>query len=213
LRKVTIGDFMTPETTSIELNHHRYAEPPPTFGGKIAIGSYPLLGFGEPERYNSGPYSSIRGIPNIRYVYEFYHIYDHPISEVPALPSFERRILRAKVILEEYEELLLSSDTHSKEVIEIIRQLELAIDRIPSNQGESFNPRFTADALGDLEYFIDGYALEAGIPMERVQYEIHKSNLSKLGENGKPIKRADGKVLKGPNYKEPDLSFLPERIV
>ena len=37
---------------------------------------------------------------------------------------------------------------------------------------------------------------------------VHNSNMSKLGEDGKPIKREDGKVLKGPNYKEPDLRSL-----
>jgi len=37
---------------------------------------------------------------------------------------------------------------------------------------------------------------------------VHESNMSKLGEDGKPIYREDGKVLKGPNYKEPDLGDL-----
>jgi len=39
-------------------------------------------------------------------------------------------------------------------------------------------------------------------------YRVHMSNMSKLGEDGKPIKREDGKILKGPNYKEPDLTDL-----
>ena len=41
---------------------------------------------------------------------------------------------------------------------------------------------------------------------------VHKSNMSKLGEDGKPIHREDGKVLKGPNYKKPDLSDLMDKL-
>lgn len=62
-----------------------------------------------------------------------------------------------------------------------------------------------ADALGDLAYVIAGAALEFGIPLDRVLEEIHRSNMSKLGADGKPIYREDGKVMKGPNYTPPDI--------
>lgn len=57
-----------------------------------------------------------------------------------------------------------------------------------------------ADATGDLKYVIQGFELEVGIPGPEVLAEIQASNLSKLGADGKVIRRADGKVLKGPNY-------------
>lgn len=63
-----------------------------------------------------------------------------------------------------------------------------------------------ADALGDLIYVIYGMALELGIPLSRVLDEIQASNLSKLGADGQPIYREDGKVLKGPDYFPPDIS-------
>jgi predicted HAD superfamily Cof-like phosphohydrolase len=44
--------------------------------------------------------------------------------------------------------------------------------------------------------------------LEQALRRVHKSNMSKLGDDGKPVKRKDGKVLKGPNYKPPDLSDL-----
>jgi len=44
--------------------------------------------------------------------------------------------------------------------------------------------------------------------IEQALRRVHQSNMSKLGEDGKPIKREDGKVLKGPNYQPPDLSDL-----
>lgn len=59
--------------------------------------------------------------------------------------------------------------------------------------------------LADLLYVTIGTATTFGLPLEEVFWEVHKSNLSKLGDDGKPIYREDGKVLKGPNYKEPDL--------
>ncbi|GAA4422421.1 hypothetical protein GCM10023169_16860 [Georgenia halophila] len=63
-----------------------------------------------------------------------------------------------------------------------------------------------ADALGDLVYVVYGMALECGIPLDDVLAEIQASNLSKLGEDGKPIYREDGKVLKGPGYFPPDIT-------
>jgi len=63
-----------------------------------------------------------------------------------------------------------------------------------------------ADALGDLVYVVYRMALECGIPLDAVLAEIQASNLSKLGDDGKPIYREDGKVLKGPGYFPPDIA-------
>ncbi len=64
--------------------------------------------------------------------------------------------------------------------------------------------------LADLMYVTIGFATTFGLPLEAVLAETHKSNMSKLGDDGKPIYREDGKVLKGPNYKEPNLDqFFP----
>lgn len=62
-----------------------------------------------------------------------------------------------------------------------------------------------ADALADLVYVAFGAALEFGIDLNAVLAEVHRSNLSKLGADGKPIYREDGKVLKGPDYTRPDI--------
>ena len=63
-----------------------------------------------------------------------------------------------------------------------------------------------ADALGDMLYILCGTILEHGMQykIEAVFEEIQKSNMSKLGEDGEPIYREDGKVLKGPNYFKPN---------
>lgn len=64
-----------------------------------------------------------------------------------------------------------------------------------------------ADALGDMLYVLCGTIIEHGMQdkIDEVFEEIHRSNMSKLDENGNPIYREDGKVMKGKNYFKPDL--------
>ncbi|HZJ21160.1 MAG TPA: nucleoside triphosphate pyrophosphohydrolase family protein [Pricia sp.] len=70
-----------------------------------------------------------------------------------------------------------------------------------------------ADALGDMLYILCGTILEHGMQhkIEEVFTEIQRSNMSKLGADGKPIYREDGKVLKGPDYFKPDILGVLER--
>lgn len=67
-----------------------------------------------------------------------------------------------------------------------------------------------ADALGDMLYILCGTIIEHGMQdkIEEVFDEIQRSNMSKLGADGKPIYRDDGKVLKGPNYFKPNISEI-----
>ena len=69
-----------------------------------------------------------------------------------------------------------------------------------------------ADALGDMLYILCGTIIEHGMQhkIEEVFNEIQRSNMSKLGEDGKPIYREDGKVLKGPNYFKPSIKEILE---
>ncbi|MBR9855145.1 MAG: nucleoside triphosphate pyrophosphohydrolase family protein [Algicola sp.] len=70
-----------------------------------------------------------------------------------------------------------------------------------------------ADALGDMLYILCGTILEHGMQykIEEVFEEIQRSNMSKLGADGKPIYREDGKVLKGPNYTKPDIQTIIDK--
>jgi predicted HAD superfamily Cof-like phosphohydrolase len=65
-----------------------------------------------------------------------------------------------------------------------------------------------ADALGDQLYILCGTILKHGMQhiIHDVFEEIQSSNMSKLGEDGKPVLREDGKILKGPGYHRPDIS-------
>lgn len=63
-----------------------------------------------------------------------------------------------------------------------------------------------ADALTDIIYVTAQQAVTLGFPVDALLREVQRSNMSKLSEEGKPIFRKDGKVLKGPNFSEPNLS-------
>ena len=73
------------------------------------------------------------------------------------------------------------------------------------------NSSIHADALkelADLVYVCYQYAENMGWFLDEALDRVHKSNMSKLGDDGKPLYREDGKVLKGPNYKPPTLEDL-----
>ena len=67
-----------------------------------------------------------------------------------------------------------------------------------------------AEALGDMLYILCGTILSHGMQhkIEEVFDEIQRSNMSKLGADGEPIYREDGKVMKGPNYFKPDIAKI-----
>ena len=91
--------------------------------------------------------------------------------------------------------------------------MELRIDLIEEELGEFKDAILSADgtlvdvadALSDLLYVVYGAGHSFGIDLDDCFAEVHRSNMSKLGEDGKPIYREDVKVLKGPNFSEPDL--------
>tara|TARA_R100000008_G_C3533007_1_gene140342 strand:- start:3 stop:443 length:441 start_codon:yes stop_codon:yes gene_type:complete len=72
-------------------------------------------------------------------------------------------------------------------------------------------PQFPQDCLkelADLVYVCYQYAANMGWDLDEAMHRVHTSNMSKLGDDGKPVTREDGKVLKGPNYKPPNLEDL-----
>jgi len=71
-------------------------------------------------------------------------------------------------------------------------------------------PEEEADAIGDQLYILIGTIIKHGLENKifEVLSEIHRSNMSKLGKDGKPVVREDGKILKGPNYFPPDIKSI-----
>ncbi|MER6563069.1 MazG nucleotide pyrophosphohydrolase domain-containing protein [Streptomyces sp. NPDC001027] len=68
-----------------------------------------------------------------------------------------------------------------------------------------------AHELADVVYVAYGTALVHGIDLDAVLAEVHRSNMTKLGPDGRIVRRADGKVLKGEHYEAPDVSAVLRR--
>jgi len=85
----------------------------------------------------------------------------------------------------------------------IITAFDIYIDSEDQNDLDKIR-----NSLSDLLFNIEVASRVYNIPLEDVFNEIHRSNMSKLDDNGKPIYREDGKVLKGKNYSPPDISKI-----
>ena len=72
------------------------------------------------------------------------------------------------------------------------------------------NMKEIADALTDILYVTYGAGCAYGIDLDKCFKEVQRANMSKLGEDGKPIYNEKGKVMKGPNYSEPNLKQFIE---
>jgi predicted HAD superfamily Cof-like phosphohydrolase len=120
-------------------------------------------------------------INRVKHFHDSFNIKNH---HSPTLLSKEEYELRYNLIKEENEEYL--NACKNNDIVEI------------------------ADALGDILYIALGTLLRHGLhdKIDEVFEEIHNSNMSKLDDNGKPIYREDGKVLKGPNYFKPNIKKI-----
>ena len=121
-------------------------------------------------------------------VHAFHTAFGLGIEEIPtAQLTKAKNLLRFNLMKEENEEYLEAAN--NGDLVEV------------------------ADALGDMLYILCGTILEHGMQykIEEVFNEIQRSNMSKLGADGKPIYREDGKVLKGPNYFKPDIKAILDK--
>ncbi len=117
-------------------------------------------------------------------VKEFHEKFGHPVKNTPDVKDLDTATLRLELLMEEVLEL-----GHALQTGDVVE---------------------TFDALCDIQYVLDGAFLALGFHnfKEAGVKEVHDSNMSKLGTNGKPIVREDGKILKGPNYFPPDLESI-----
>lgn len=134
---------------------------------------------------------------NFEDVKEFHVVFDCARSDVPVIPNDEVIWLRFNVLMEEVKELL-------KEFGVEISDPTLIDDLSVKN----YDLSKIAKELSDILYVTYGFACTFGIPIDQVFKAVHASNLSKLDKNGLPIRREDGKILKGPDYREPDIESI-----
>ena len=117
---------------------------------------------------------------NFDSVKKFMKTFGQEVKEKPDFPNDKIMSLRYSLIKEELEELKEAID--NKDIKEV------------------------ADALTDILYVTYGAGHAFGINLDKCFEEVQNSNMSKLGEDGKPIYNDKGKVMKGPNYFEPNLN-------
>lgn len=119
---------------------------------------------------------------NFDKVREFMVACDQNVEHRPTFPDVDTTYLRVKLIREELKEL--EEAIAYKDIVEV------------------------ADALTDLLYVIYGAGHTFGVDLNACFDEVHSSNMTKLGPDGKAIKNSYGKVTKGPNYREPNLKKI-----
>lgn len=119
-------------------------------------------------------------ITNFEKVGDFMEAFGQEVLYIPTMPDFNLSALRLDLIEEEVQEL--RDGLANKSMLEI------------------------ADALTDILYVVYGAGHAFGIDLDDCFHEVHSSNMTKLGADGRPLYREDGKVMKGPNYREPDLT-------
>jgi len=126
---------------------------------------------------------SIAGVTPFRSVGAFHEAFGLPVRHRPTadIPADEA-VLRQALLDEEVDEL-----------------------RTAVGEGDVVG---IADALADIVYIACGTAHAYGIDLDAVVAEVHRSNMTKLGGDGRPVYREDGKVLKGPSYEPPQLSAV-----
>jgi predicted HAD superfamily Cof-like phosphohydrolase len=140
-------------------------------------------------------------------VLEFHRVFDHPVADSPTIPPEKRVRFRARFIVEECLEFLEACIIDNDGNLSVIR--EYLQDYI-NNSPVAVNLADAVDALADIDYVVEGTRLEFGINGEPIADEVHRANMAKL-HDGKVIKRADGKTLKPPGWKPPDITGELER--
>ncbi len=120
----------------------------------------------------------------IKKLIEWHLKFGVPVLDKPQVPLYARIRLRHDILVEEVNELYKAM--LDENIVEV------------------------ADAIADCLYVLLGTACECGLQnhIEEIFNEVHRSNMSKLDENGKPIYRSDGKVLKSKLFTPPNISKI-----
>lgn len=171
-------------------------EPRAPWDGPVETdGALPLVAHdGVGEREGDDPEALVR---------RFHHVYGLPVQTDGASLERESLDMRMSLIAEEFSELVGAVYGQAARA-----EIESSYRRAVAADDGTRDTVETADALADLIYVIYGMALETGIDLASVLAEVQRSNMSKLGADGKPVYREDGKVLKGPDYFPPNVEAV-----
>jgi predicted HAD superfamily Cof-like phosphohydrolase len=146
-----------------------------------------------------------------QHVREFHEKFNHPIHATPTVPDLKIVKLRLALILEEFTELAEACvNEESAESQHLMQTLHHAMSHVKALTEDDVNVSLVdvADALTDINYVVYGAGHCFGLDLDACMQEVQRSNMSKLGADGKPIYNEQGKIMKGPNYVEPDLKSV-----
>jgi predicted HAD superfamily Cof-like phosphohydrolase len=132
---------------------------------------------------------------------EFHRAMGQPILDKPAVPSHERVRLRARLIAEEFFEVLEALFTIIAVDVIAFSEVKAYVNWIIDNGSVVVLMPELADGLADLDYVIEGTRLEFGIDGEPIAREVHRSNMAKVGGS----MREDGKIQKPEGWTPPDI--------
>jgi predicted HAD superfamily Cof-like phosphohydrolase len=145
------------------------------------------------------------------HVRQFHETFGHPIHAQPHVPDTKMIKLRLALILEEFIELseacLNKEQEGSKNYLQQLKQAESQLHQLTKSDID-VDVVEVADALTDINYVTYGAGHCFGVNLDACMQEVQRSNMSKLGEDGKPIYNENGKIMKGPNYSRPDLKSV-----
>lgn len=130
-------------------------------------------------------------------VTEFHEAFGYPVRKVPQFCSSEELHLRLRLITEEYFEVLEACGID-------LTPLQDVVERTMSGVPYQVDLTKLADALGDLDYVVEGTRLTVGIPRQAVADEIHRSNMAKVGG----VPDATGKLQKPEGWTPPDIESI-----
>jgi predicted HAD superfamily Cof-like phosphohydrolase len=156
------------------------------------------------ERIEDGATRKRSTIDRVR---EFHKAFGVQDATSPDPRTADIRVLRVRLIAEE--------------LCELCEALGVRLRLLSNSGGSNFEADSyvddaavdlveTADALGDIDYVVQGANLAFGLPAAEVTAEIHRANMSKLGADGKPVLLPDGKITKGPKYVPPNIARVIE---
>lgn len=132
-------------------------------------------------------------------VAEFHRTFDHPIASSPTIPADERVRLRMRIITEEFFEMMEA--VYGRIDKPYWESLVAEVDDLIDQSTPDVDLSKLADALGDIDYVVEGCRLEFGIDGKPIADAIHAANMAKVGGG----KRADGKHQKPEGWQPPDI--------
>jgi predicted HAD superfamily Cof-like phosphohydrolase len=151
------------------------------------------------------------GDPYAAKVREFHAAMGLPVRDVPDVGTDEERVLGGRLILEEVLEFLRAAGVRVRLDAMVLGIGDVVVEVDADGPGPDLVQML--HELADLQYVVSGRRVQFGLPvLTAVAEEIHPANMRKSGPDGRPVRRADGKVIKPAGWQPADVSRVLQRV-